>query len=157
MSAEPHLSSTQAGQVHGGAKVQAVLSPQERLNRSRQHMSRWLIEQGSGAGPGTHPDPGRPPGAATGLRGLFGHPLALVGLDLLTQWWAQHPLLRSARKAEDSARGVIAPLVRRHPVAVLGTAAAAGALLVWWRPWRWLPRPAKLAGMASNITLGAIS
>lgn len=125
--------------------------------QSRASMSRWLIKQGPGAADNANPDATQLPGATAGLRSLFTNPVALICVDLLTQWWAQQPLLKSARHAEEAAQEAIAPLVRRHPVAVLGAAAAAGALLVWCRPWRWLPGPAKLAGIASNIALGAVS
>jgi len=132
-------------------------SAQERLVQSREQMARWLEKQGAVDEGAADPDQGQLPGATTGLRGLSSNPVTLIGLDFLTQWWNQHPLLKSARNAEDAARDAIAPLVRRHPVAVLGTAAAAGALLVWCRPWRWLPRPAKLASLASTIAIGEIS
>lgn len=132
-------------------------SAQERLIQSRESISRWLIKQDPGAGTTANPDPAQSPGSTPSLRSLLTNPVAQIGLDLLTQWWTQLPLLKSARHAEEAANEAIAPLVRRHPVAVLGTAAAAGALLVWCRPWRWLPGPAKLAGIASNIALGAVS
>lgn len=141
----------------GRREAASEASAQERLNQSREHMSRWLVKQGAGAGAKANPEQAQRLGARTGLRGLVANPVALICVDLLRQWWNQHPLLKSARHAEHTAHDAIAPLVRRHPVAVLGSAAAAGALLVWWRPWRWLPGPAKLAGMASNIALGAIS
>ncbi len=132
-------------------------SAQERLIQSREQMSRWLEKQGPVDGGTAEPDQGQLPGATTGLRSLFSNPVTLIGLDYLTEWWTQHPLVKSARNAEDAAQDAIVPLVRRHPVAVLGTAAAVGALLVWFRPWRWLPRPGKLASMASTIAIGEIS
>ena len=110
-------------------------------------MSRWLGKQG----------PVQPPGAPVNSQSLFTNPVAQIGLDLLTQWWTQQPLLKSARHAEEAVHEAIAPLVRRHPVAVLGTAAAAGALLVWSRPWRWLPGLPKLGSIASSLALGAVA
>jgi len=132
-------------------------SAQERLIQSRESMSRWLVKQDPGVGGVANPDAAQLPGTRSDLRSLLAHPVALICLELLTQWWSQHPLLKSARHAEHAANEAIAPLVRRHPVAVLGAAAAAGALLVWLRPWRWLPGPAKLGGIASSVALGAVS
>lgn len=141
----------------GLRQVASELSAQERLSQSRESMSRWLTNQTPGNAATANPDPAQSPGSTTGLRSLFASPVALICLDLLTQWWAELPLLKSVHQAEEAAHEAIAPLVRRHPVAVLGAAAAAGALLVWYRPWRLLPGPAKLGSIASSIALGAVS
>jgi hypothetical protein len=91
------------------------------------------------------------PGLAAWLKGLSKHPLAALTIDALSDRWARHPLHTSVQLAEVAATETIAPLVRRHPVLVLGSAAVAGALLVRARPWRWLLRPALLAGVASQV------
>ena len=44
------------------------------------------------------------------------------------------------------ARNAAGLLVQRHPLATVGAAALAGAVLLRWRPWRGLLRPALLAG-----------
>ena len=78
-------------------------------------------------------------------------PVAAIAIDVMTEWWNQHPLHASASLAGAAARGAIVPLVRRHPAVVLGVAAIAGAVLVRSRAWRWLLRPALVAGIASQI------
>ena len=130
----------------------AALSARERLARSRERMSHWLAaESDDGGEEQTASDSNRPRGARGWLKSLRANPLAAIAVDAFTDWWARHPLQSSARLAEAAARETIAPLVKRHPVAVLGSAALAGALLVWSRPWRWLLKPALLTGRASQI------
>ena len=125
----------------------ADLSAQERLARSRANMNRWLADDdaaradtsGSGAG------------LSGWLQKLRGQPLAALAIDALTDRWSRHPLHTTVRVAEAAARETIAPLVRRHPAAVLGASAVAGALLVRAKPWRWLARPALLTGLVAQI------
>lgn len=47
-------------------------------------------------------------------------------MDALGTWWKQASLQ---------------PLAQRYPVALVAGAVAAGAVLVWAKPWRWLFRP----------------
>lgn len=123
------------------------LSAQERLARSRANMNRWLVDDdaaradtsGSGAG------------LSGWLQKLRNQPLAALAIDALTDRWSRHPLHTTVRVAEAAARETIAPLVRRHPAAVLGASAVAGALLVRAKPWRWLARPALLTGLVAQI------
>jgi hypothetical protein len=121
---------------------------QERLARSRTSMTQWL---GNDAKARSTTEHSGSPGLARWLKGLSQHPLAALTIDALTERWARHPLHTSVQLAEVAANQTIAPLVRRHPVLVLGSAAVAGALLVRARPWRWLLRPALLAGIASQV------
>lgn len=125
-----------------------VPTAQERLARSRTSMTQWLGDDAKARSTAEHSGS---PGLARWLKGLSQHPLAALTIDALTDRWARHPLHTSVQLAEVAANETIAPLVRRHPVLVLGTAAVAGALLVRARPWRWLLRPALLAGIASQV------
>ena len=122
------------------------LSAQERLARSRMAMTNWLaVDEAQRAAPGGG-------GGLSGwLARLRGHPLAGMAVDALTDRWSSHPLAASLRIAEVAATETVAPLVRRHPAAMLGASALAGALLIRAKPWRWLLRPALLGGIASQI------
>jgi CHASE2 domain-containing sensor protein len=56
-----------------------------------------------------------------------------------------------APAADGGALGLLAPTVQRHPWALVGAAALAGALLISARPWRWLPRGPMLLGLVSQF------
>lgn len=123
---------------------------QARLARSRTRMTQWLGDDAR-ARDTAERSGGSGLGLAHWLKGLSTHPLAALTIDALADRWARHPLHSSLQLAEVAANETIAPLVRRHPALVLGSAAVAGALLVRARPWRWLLRPALLAGIASQV------
>lgn len=48
---------------------------------------------------------------------------------------------------EDVVKPATRELVRRHPYAMLAGAACAGAMVVWWRPWR---------GLAGSLVAGVL-
>lgn len=122
----------------------------ERLTQSRERMSYWLNddERHAHANGNTH-EPGSADGEPTSVGGIV--------REVIGEWWAEHPLHASATLAFKASRTAIVPLVRRHPAAVLGGAAVAGAVIVWARPWRWLLRPALVAGVASQLAARAIA
>jgi hypothetical protein len=68
---------------------------------------------------------------------LAEHPAVAVGMDAVQGWWQRQPLRPAVETAAGELRGVVAPLVRRHPVVAVAVAATIGAALVAWRPWRW--------------------
>jgi hypothetical protein len=51
---------------------------------------------------------------------------------------------------------VVAPIAHEHPWALVAATAAAGALVVAARPWRWLPPPAVMASLLSQLALNAL-
>lgn len=51
---------------------------------------------------------------------------------------------------------VVAPLASEHPWALVAASAAAGALVAAARPWRWLPPPAMLASLLSQLALNSL-
>lgn len=65
------------------------------------------------------------------------HPVSALMVDGVKDWWQRQPLRHAAAMAGDEVASVAVPLIRRHPVAAVGLAAAAGALVVVGRPWRW--------------------
>jgi hypothetical protein len=119
------------------------MSAVERLARSRERMSFWLADDGSARANGSNSDLDHAPHASVSVGGIVG--------EVVGEWWAEHPLHTSATLAVAASRSAIVPLVRQHPAAVLGSAAAVGAALVWARPWRWLLRPALILGIASQL------
>ena len=120
----------------------------ERLARSRERLAGWLAEDER-----ARHAPDGPGGGADWLEGLRKNPLSAMAVDALLGWWARQPINTSVHVAEAAAVAAITPLVRRHPVATLGGAAAAGALVVWVRPWRWrwLLSPALLTGIVAQL------
>lgn len=76
-------------------------------------------------------------GLEAATRWLRRHPVSALMVDGVQGWWQRHPLRHAASMAGEEVAAVAAPLIRRHPVAAVGVAAAAGALLVVGRPWRW--------------------
>ena len=98
----------------------------ERLAASRERLRQALAPR-SGAGGAAH-----------------GEPI----IETLARAWALPQLALLA----ELARGAVAPLAQRRPLAVVLVAAAAGALVVKLRPWRSLLRPALLAGALPLLT-----
>ncbi len=72
-------------------------------------------------------------------------------------WWANHPLRPVAGVAVEASDAVIQPLAQRHPLALVGVAALAGASLVWSRPWRWALRSALFAGLLPQLASRVVS
>lgn len=60
-----------------------------------------------------------------------------VAGQLAQQWWHRHPWRPLGDTLIGETRGVVWPLVRRHPWLSVGAAAAAGACVVAAKPWRW--------------------
>ncbi len=127
------------------AESEMELTAVERLARSRERMSFWLADDDGSAR--SHAN-----GSIEADRAKH-EPLSVGGIvgEVVGEWWAEHPLHTSATLAIAASRSAIVPLVRRHPAAVLGSAAVVGAVLVWARPWRWLLRPALILGIASQL------
>lgn len=52
------------------------------------------------------------------------------------QWWQHHPWRAPSELALLELRSQLVPCIRRHPWRSMAAAAAAGAALSLWRPWR---------------------
>lgn len=127
----------------------------KRLAESRERMRQWMIDPD-----GRHEArrrravaTGTPDGGPTLLDRLRDHPVVGVAAEMVNNWWTRHPLHPVASIAEGAVRDHVAPVVRRHPLAVVTGAFAVGALVVWFRPWRWLSGTARAAGSASQFAL----
>jgi hypothetical protein len=77
-------------------------------------------------------------------------PLTQVAGDAVRGWWQHHPWRATGDLLADGLWPQLRPLVRRHPVAAAATAAAAGALVVAGRPWRWPVVGAQLRPLPSR-------
>ncbi len=126
-----------------------AMTASERLTQSRERMSYWLTDEERDARSNGNAHAATHDGEPTSVGGIV--------REVIGEWWAEHPLHASATLALNASRTAIVPLVRRHPAAVLGGAAVAGAVIVWARPWRWLLRPALIAGVASQLAARAIA
>lgn len=116
------------------------LTPAERLTLSRERlrhaMTRTAAHASSGTAAGNKP-------AGLDLLDLLKLAVPSAGLviDTVTQWWAGHPLQASGNLVEGVVDEILRPLAKRYPLTLAASALAAGALLVWMRPWRWALKP----------------
>lgn len=134
------------------------MTASERLTRSREQMSHWLTNDDRDDRQRTRANR-HAPASRSNVRNNDHAPTSIGGIvgEVISEWWSEHPLHASATLALTASRTAIVPLVRRHPAAVLGGAAALGAVMIWARPWRWLLRPALVAGVASQLAARTIA
>ena len=78
---------------------------------------------------------------------------ALV-LDTAKSWWLDHR--HTAQTVGRASQALVRPIAKRHPAGLVGSALAAGAVVVLLRPWRLLLRPKILMGAASLIAAQAV-
>ena len=89
--------------------------------------------------------------AVAWLDGLKSIPGANVVAEAVNSWWAQHPLRIAGMLAADVVKAVIQPVARRNPLGLVLGAAVLGGLLVWIRPWCWIPKPVLFAGLLQQL------
>lgn len=138
----------------------------DRLAASRAEIERWLAQDRGGPLPEPLADPlgdpledpadGRPssgPSASTagGRRSRPGPGPATLLVGALATAWLQRPSQVPWQAAVVLADAALTPLARRHPWMLTGAAAGVGMALGVLRPWRWLLRPAVLAGLLSPV------
>ena len=132
-------------------------SAAERLDASRKRLRAALMEI-------AHP-PAKPSmldglglGSFAGdiVNRLKGFPIAAVVIETLEHWWAEHPLHTAGIVAEQASRKFVAPIAQRNPYALVLGSVVVGAVLALTRPWRWLIRPALLAGLVPQLATQAL-
>lgn len=74
-----------------------------------------------------------------------------VIVDAVSSWWMRHPLRLATGVASDAARAALQPVAQKNPVALVLGALVLGAVVAWTRPWRWIARPALLAGLFPQV------
>jgi len=121
----------------------------ERLVLSRERLRRALQAGPDAAGDATRPGADRSPSAW--LQNLAALPGAGIVIEALRAWWAKHPLRLTGQVGVEAARSVLQPIARSHPLALVVGALFVGGALAWTRPWRWILKPAWLAGLGPQL------
>ena len=122
-------------------------SPCDRLAASRERLRHALQQVSSGDHTNTNPE--------SLLGGLLSHlqtaPGAGLVVDVLQAWWQKQPMRVALLLALETTKVLVQPIARKHPYALVLSAAAVGGLTVLLRPWRWISTPALLAGLMPQI------
>lgn len=87
---------------------------------------------------------------------LKSFPIAAIVIETVEHWWAEHPLHTAGIVAEEASRKFVAPMARKNPYALVLGSVVVGAMLALTRPWRWLIRPALLAGLVPQLATQAL-
>ena len=78
-------------------------------------------------------------------------PAVEIVIDTAQSWWKHHPWRAVGMVAADAGRELVSPIARRHPVVLMLGAAAFGALLLRWGPWRWVAKRTLIAGLLPRL------
>lgn len=90
------------------------------------------------------------------LEKLRANPLFDGVADAVNGWWRSHPLHSVFMVGETALREGVAPVARRHPLALAAGAMVLGALLYRTRLLRRLLKPALFAGLATQVATRVI-
>lgn len=71
--------------------------------------------------------------------------------EIAQSWWAKQPWRVVGMLGIEAAGLLLRPVAQRHPYALMGAAAATGAVVVLVRPWRWVSIPALLARVLPKV------
>lgn len=125
------------------------MNASERLNQSRERLRQAMRP------PTTHPgsaDPAHPTRPSPPwLHQLRTAPATRLLVSVWQAWWARQPLRVAMTLAAETGAVVLEPVAQKHPFRLVLGAAAAGGVLAWVRPWRWLPTTALLAGVVPAL------
>lgn len=154
MSVTPAVAGDQ-GLEESAASTPTVLGATERLQQSRQLMRDQMLALNASSAQAHAKNHGSGQ-TSKWLSSLVALPMLGPLLNTAMTWWAEHPLHAVVELfSRPSASHTEAPktaITRRHPWAMLLSAAALGALLMWARPWRFaLLRRAVYAGLVPQM------
>jgi hypothetical protein len=121
----------------------------ERLAKSREGLRHALQELGAPEDAAQAANSDRV--GADWLFNLKSLPGVDLLLDIFSAWWSRQPLRIGLTLAADAAGVALKPVAQRHPVALVAASAAAGAVLVLLRPWRWISSSTLLAGVLPQL------
>jgi hypothetical protein len=128
----------------------APASPAARLEQSREALRVALRHPSAGHAA----EAAAPPSAWA--REFAALPLVGPAIDTARIWWQEHPVRAAAAIAATAGRCALGPVARQHPVVLMAAAATVGAGIVALRPWRWITRPAVVAGLVAPLASAAI-
>ncbi len=141
----------------GGAPPASRAEPEpipaaQRLAESRERMRQWMLhadgrQEARRRAAAARAEGGKP----AWLDRLRSHAVLGTVIDAVSAWWANHPLHPAVSLGSTVVRDAVAPLARRHPLATLAGAFVVGGAIVWFKPWRWIVKPALFAGLASQV------
>lgn len=132
-----------------------ALTACDRLILSRERLRQAIKEASSPPGDGINHGAGG--WSAPLLDHLKSLPGANVVIEAVRTWWMKHPLRVPSLAVADASNAVIQPMAQRYPLGLILGAAFMGGLLAWSRPWRWILRPALLAGLLPQLLHGAMA
>jgi hypothetical protein len=125
----------------------SILSPVERLRRSRELMRQSLVP--TQAAPAEHGLPW-----SEQLSALRNHPMLSSAIDALQRIWESHPWRPITQLTTGLAREALQPVARQHPVLLVLAAMALGSSLVWFRPARQMIKTLLFRGVVAESVLG---
>lgn len=126
----------------------------ERVAQSREHLRQALHAGRGSRRPAA--DASGAPIALPWFARLKSIPGAAIAIDALELWWARHPARLPVTLAGHTANTVLRPIAQRHPVSLVFSALAVGAVFAWSRPWRWALKPAVFAGLLPQLLMSAM-
>lgn len=121
------------------------MSGAERLAQSRERLRQAMRPPDAPGGSAEHPShTSRSPDWLLKLRAA---PAARLLVSVFENWWARQPMRVALTLAAETGAVMLQPTAQKYPFKLVLGAAAAGSLLMWVRPWRWISTTALLAGL----------
>jgi hypothetical protein len=137
------------------ARAPPALKPLQRLAQSRDRLRQAMRDVS--APPDRLGKQSAGGSAAAWLDSLKALPGASLVIEALSSWWARHPLRIAAMVGADAAKALVLPVAQRHPLGLMLGALLLGAALACSRPWRWMFKPALLAGLLPQLISKAMA
>lgn len=130
----------------------------ERLQQSRRTMREQMLALNTAATHAHAAKQGARQRTGALLATLSALPLIGPWVDGVVSWWDSSPLRAVTELLASRETSSAKPGPQRQPWAMLATAVAAGALLMWWQPWRHrFLRRAVYAGVIPRLVASLLS